>query len=194
MTIKRLLTQIRLYMCLGNGYKRAKYARKRGMYAEIGQGSTIPSALPLYPQLVKIHNNVIIHRSAKLITHDVVNSFLMNIPGTSRFKNGESLCPIEVFDNVFIGEDSIICGNVRIGLNAFINAGSVVMGDVPPNSVVEGVPAKVIGDFDKFVKLRAIKDRAAHYEFQRSGKESIDEKTIEMAWEKFDSKKNRREA
>lgn len=66
------------------------------------------------------------------------------------------------------------------------------MGDVPPNSVVGGVPAKVIGDFDKYVKLRAIKDRAANCEFQRSGKESIDEKTVEMAWEKFDCKKNRR--
>lgn len=34
-------------------------------------------------------------------------------------------------------------------------------------------------------------DRATPYEFQRNGRESIDQKTVELAWETFDNKKNK---
>lgn len=148
MTLKRLLMQIRFWSFGGNGYKRAEYARKKGIYAEIGENCEIPMQLPMYPKLVKMHNSIIMHRSVKLVTHDYFNGFLMrmNIPGLYQFKNAETLCPIEIMDNVYIGMDSIILGNVRIGPNAIINAGSLVTTDVPPNSIVSGVPAKVLGE------------------------------------------------
>ncbi len=175
----------------GGGYKRTEYARKKGLYAEIGENSAIPTGLPLYPQLVRIHNNVTMHRTVKLVTHDYVNGILMGMSDAYHFKNAESLNPIEIFDNVYIGMDSIILGNVKIGPNVIINAGSLVTKDIPPNSVVGGVPAKVVGDFDKYVKLRVMMDKAVPYEVKRNGKESIDQRTVEMAWARFDSKKNR---
>ncbi|MGJ0507468.1 MAG: serine O-acetyltransferase [Methylocystis sp.] len=46
---------------------------------------------------------------------------------------------------VMIGADSKILGNIEIGACARIAAGSVVLQAVPANSVVAGVPAKVIG-------------------------------------------------
>ncbi len=46
---------------------------------------------------------------------------------------------------VMIGADSKILGNIEIGACARIAAGSVVLQPVPPNSVVAGVPAKVVG-------------------------------------------------
>ncbi|WP_363349746.1 serine O-acetyltransferase [Methylocystis echinoides] len=46
---------------------------------------------------------------------------------------------------VMIGADSKILGNIEIGQRARIAAGSVVLHPVPPNSVVAGVPAKVVG-------------------------------------------------
>lgn len=189
MTIQRLITQIRFWMYGGNGQKRAAYAKKKNIYAQIGKNSLIPEALPLYPQLIRIHDNVIIHRTVQLVTHDMMNWFLMKLPNGYHFKNEEALCPIEIFDNVYIGMNSVIIGNVRIGPNAIINAGSLVTNDVPPNSIVGGVPAKVIGDIDKYAKLRIMRDKALPYEFKRNGRESIDQKTVEMAWEKFDSKK-----
>lgn len=191
MTLKRLLTQIRLWSYGGNGYKRAQYARKKGIYSEIGEGSTIPIPLPLYPGLIRIHKNVIMHKSVELVTHDMVNSFLMKTFDSCHFKNAEQLCPIEIFDNVYIGMETIILGNVRIGPNVIINAGSLITNDVPPNSIVGGVPAKVLGPLDKYAKLWTIKDRSLPYEFHRSGPEAIDQRTAEMAWELFDSKKNK---
>jgi serine O-acetyltransferase len=39
-----------------------------------------------------------------------------------------------------------IIGNIEIGANAKVGAGSVVLNDVPANVSVAGVPAKIIGD------------------------------------------------
>jgi acetyltransferase-like isoleucine patch superfamily enzyme len=43
-----------------------------------------------------------------------------------------------------IGSSSTIMCGVTIGENAIVGAGAVVTKDVPPNSIVAGVPAKVI--------------------------------------------------
>lgn len=52
--------------------------------------------------------------------------------------------PIEIGDNVWVGGGAIICPGVKIGKNAVIAAGSVVIKDIPENVLVGGNPAKVI--------------------------------------------------
>lgn len=47
-------------------------------------------------------------------------------------------------DNVTLGANVIIIGGVHIGNNVVVGAGSVVVKDVPDNTVVAGNPAKVI--------------------------------------------------
>ena len=47
-------------------------------------------------------------------------------------------------DNVSIGANVVIIGEIKIGNNVVIGAGSVVVKDVPSNSVVAGNPAKII--------------------------------------------------
>ncbi len=49
-----------------------------------------------------------------------------------------------VCDGVFIGNNANILGNVTVGENSRVGAGSVVLSDVPPNSTVVGVPAHIV--------------------------------------------------
>jgi len=51
----------------------------------------------------------------------------------------------KIGSSVMIGAGAKILGNIRVGCCARIAAGSVVLSDVPKESTVAGVPAKVIG-------------------------------------------------
>jgi len=51
---------------------------------------------------------------------------------------------IVVEDDVWIGAGAIITDGVRIGQGAVVAAGAVVTRDVPPHTVVAGVPARVV--------------------------------------------------
>ena len=50
----------------------------------------------------------------------------------------------KIGDNVYIGAGAKVLGPVVIGSNVVIGAGSVVLSNIPSNSVVAGVPAKII--------------------------------------------------
>jgi len=60
-------------------------------------------------------------------------------------KQGETEDRIPVIENdVWIGRTAIVLPRVRIGTGSIVGAGAVVTADVPPYSVVGGVPAQVI--------------------------------------------------
>jgi len=62
--------------------------------------------------------------------------------GTSSRRAGEGVArEIIVGNGTWIGGYSIILGGVKIGKGCVIAAGSVVMNDVPDNTLVAGVPA-----------------------------------------------------
>lgn len=52
--------------------------------------------------------------------------------------------PVVLGDDVWIGGNAVILPGVTIGSNVVVAAGAVVTHDVPANSVVAGVPARVI--------------------------------------------------
>jgi serine O-acetyltransferase len=49
-----------------------------------------------------------------------------------------------VCDGVFVGNNANLLGNITIGENSRVGAGSVVLSDVPPDSTVVGVPAHIV--------------------------------------------------
>ena len=57
--------------------------------------------------------------------------------------------PVKIHKNVWIGERSIILKGTQIGENSIIGAGSVVNGNIPPNSVYAGNPAKEVKKLDE---------------------------------------------
>ena len=56
--------------------------------------------------------------------------------------------PVKIGNNVWIGAHATILAGVTIGDNAVVAAGAVVTKDVPANSVVGGVPAKIIKEIE----------------------------------------------
>ena len=58
--------------------------------------------------------------------------------------------PITLGDKVYIGNNAILLPGVTVGSNVVIGAGAIVTKNVPSNSVVAGVPAKVIRSADQY--------------------------------------------
>ena len=58
-----------------------------------------------------------------------------------------------------IGANASILGNIRIGANAKVGAGSVVVSDVPPATTVVGVPAKVVGSVGSHIPAEEMDQR-----------------------------------
>lgn len=52
---------------------------------------------------------------------------------------------IVIGDDVWLGINTVVVAGVTIGDGAIVAAGAVVTKDVPPQAIVAGVPAKVIG-------------------------------------------------
>ena len=127
-------------------YKRIatiRYARSIGV--TVGENCRLGNvSFSTEPYLVTIGNHV----SATCVrfeTHDGgVWVFRENEPDIDVIK------PIVVGDNVYIGYQAMILPGVTIGDNVIVGAGAVVTKDIPPNSVVVGVPAKVIKTIDEY--------------------------------------------
>ena len=59
------------------------------------------------------------------------------------FSGSNAGCP-SIGNNVIIFPGAVIVGNIKIGDNSIIGANSLVLDDVPTNSVMGGVPAKIL--------------------------------------------------
>ena len=57
---------------------------------------------------------------------------------------GVSTNPVILGDDIWIGANAVVLPGVSIGNHAVVAAGAVVTKDVPPHSLVAGVPAKII--------------------------------------------------
>jgi len=89
---------------------------------------------------VTLEDNVFVGHSVTFINDTYPRA--TNLDGV--LQNGEDwqVAPTLVKKGASIGSGSTILGNVTIGENAIIGAGSVVTKDVPPDTIVAGNPAK----------------------------------------------------
>ena len=174
---KRRLLQTMKYHLIRNNEKKNDYLRKKNIVKDIGEHVVLNwKIIPLYPQLLKFGNNIMLGSGVRFLTHDAIHHVFhgMNV------NLDEYVGCIEIGDNVFIGADSSIMSNVRIGNNVIIGANSLVTKDVPNNSVACGVPARVIMTFEDFVEKRSDNN----YPIVRIN-QHITEEEIRNAWLHF---------
>ena len=101
---------------------------------------TMIEGLAYIPPLSRIGNNVFIGPSVSL-TNDP-------------FPPSEKLIGVTINDNAIIGSRAVIKAGVTIGENSVVAMGAVVTKDVPPNTVVGGVPAKVMYSKEEYNKRK----------------------------------------
>ena len=149
------LCQKLYFMLIPTSGSRSKYIMKRShLFKHVGENLFFqPRKFPDNPDLISIGDNVKVSSEVMFINHDIAYRMLNDIKGAD-FKFNTFHGVIKIGNNVMIGARSIILYNVNIGDNVIIAAGSIVNKDIPPNSVVAGCPAKVVGSFDDFVAKR----------------------------------------
>ena len=91
---------------------------------------------------VIIEDNVFIGHGV-MFTNDLFPR-ATNADGSQQTEADWKVIETKVSRGASIGSNATILCGITIGENALVGAGSVVTKDVPPNTVVAGVPAKII--------------------------------------------------
>ncbi len=120
---------------------------KIGTFVEIQKNASIGknckiSSHTFICEGVYIEDNVFVGHNVTFINDKHPRS--VNEEGTMQTESNWEVIETFVKKGASIGSSSTILCGVTIGENAIVGAGAVVTKDVPPNTIVAGVPAKVI--------------------------------------------------
>jgi len=120
---------------------------KIGTFVEIQKNATIGknckiSSHTFICEGVFIEDNVFVGHNVTFINDKHPRS--VNEDGTMQSESNWEVIETFVKKGASIGSSSTILCGVTIGENAIVGAGAVVTKNVPPNTIVAGVPAKVI--------------------------------------------------
>ena len=81
------------------------------------------------------------------MVHVYSNSHVFSDPEVCFIDQGITTQGVVIEDECWIGAMAVILDGVTVGHNSVVAAGAVVTQDVPPYSLVAGVPARVVRDF-----------------------------------------------
>lgn len=113
----------------------------RGGYIRMGEGSLLYHGVSLYGGGgLTIGRLVRVGGGASMVT----TNRIFDDPNVPIIEQGHRSAPIVIEDDVWIGLNAVILCGVTVGRGAVVGAGAVVTKDVPPGTVVAGVPARVI--------------------------------------------------
>lgn len=105
-----------------------------GAYTFLGRGVEI-----------EVSSRVVIGRGSLIAPGVFITDHNHNTAlGKPMFEQPCIAAPVMIGDDVWIGANAVILPGVAVGNGAVIAAGAVVNGNVPPNAIVAGVPAKII--------------------------------------------------
>ena len=108
-----------------------------GANLRIGKGVFINSGV-MFTDLgvITLADNVLVGPNATIIS--------VNHPLDPQKRHEVEMKPVLIDKNAWLGANATILPGVTVGQNAVVAAGAVVTKDVPANTVVAGVPAKII--------------------------------------------------
>ncbi|MFC2060269.1 acyltransferase [Chloroflexota bacterium] len=119
---------------------RVRLQRMRGV--KIGKNVFIGPEVaidPALPNLITIEDDVALAGRNVLLAHSSPTSYIRE----EQHLKAEFV-PVKIERGAWIAVGAIILHGVTVGRNSIVAAGAVVTKDVPPYTIVAGVPAKVI--------------------------------------------------
>ncbi len=129
---------------ISHGLWRAKLRLPARLLSQVGRfftGVDIHPGALLGRRLFIDHATGVVIGETAIVGNDVTMYQGVTLGGTGK---GHGKRHPTVCDGVFIGNNANLLGNITIGENSRVGAGSVVLSDVPPNSTVVGVPAHIV--------------------------------------------------
>ncbi len=127
--------------------------------------------------LIEIGDNVTMAPRVHVLCHDA---------STKQWLGYAKIGTVKIGSNVFIGANTVILPGSRIGDNVVIGAQSLVVGDIPDNSIAVGCPAKVItslGDYLK--KMKKCMEGAPVYEEAYTVRSGINKNQKNKMWQEL---------
>ena len=99
-----------------------------------------------YLQLLAGEGKITIGNDVMVGPHTIIRAANHNLERIDipMIKQGHTWGNIVIEDDVWIAAKAVILSNVTIGKGSVVAAGAIVTKDVPPFSVVGGIPAKII--------------------------------------------------
>lgn len=161
---------------------KSKYLRSKG--AIIGSNCDILTKVINFgtePWLIRIGSDVTLTAGVVFITHDGSSRvFRKNYGDMNRY--GNKFGKIVIRDNCFIGVNSIIMPGVTIGPNAIVGVGSIVTKDVPPDTVVAGVPARVVCTLEQHIE----RYRSSMFTLKATSRDELREELVSLLFKDGD--------
>lgn len=126
--------------CIHGGLRNALY---RAMGISIGRHVFIGLDTWLddqFPELILLEDDVVISFRVTVVVHDDARRM-------DRVEAGQAdgtVAPVVFRRGCYLGAGSLVLPGVTVGERAVVAAGAVVTRDVPPGTIVAGVPARVV--------------------------------------------------
>lgn len=142
--LPRILWQKVLHLlarfCIHTGLRRALYAAMGvsiGRHAYIGMDTWLDDQ---FPELIRIEDDVVISFRVTVVVHDDARRMNHVEAGMER----GTVAPVVLARGCYLGAGCMVLPGVTVGEQAVVAAGAVVTRDVPPRTLVAGVPARVL--------------------------------------------------
>jgi sugar O-acyltransferase (sialic acid O-acetyltransferase NeuD family) len=129
---------VRLAEATGTAFATIRHPRAElSRWATVDQGSVVTAGCILGSQ-VRIGRHVLINPNCTVAHDATLDDFVTLAPGANISGN------VSLHEGCYVGTGAKIVQHVTLGRWSVTGAGSTVIADVPPNSTVVGVPARIV--------------------------------------------------
>jgi UDP-perosamine 4-acetyltransferase len=107
--------------------------------AALGHGATVLAQSVVGPDVIAGEDVIV--NTAAVIEHDCRLGDHVHVATAARLAGG-----VSVDAGAHVGIGATVLGGLRVGAGAIVGGGAVVVRDVPPGTVVAGIPARPLGE------------------------------------------------